>query len=99
MRIRHPNVFVDLNPYVLITVAIKYVEKQVQAAGTLSTPRPGEIFMLIFFLDTAWVCSDDCAKPFLVVEDMYNMEGPETKPCALGLEKVIRYTFMNCVSC
>lgn len=30
MRIRHSNVFVDLNPYVLITVAIKYVEKQVQ---------------------------------------------------------------------
>lgn len=53
MRIRHPNVFVDLNPYVLITVAIKYVEKQVQAAGILSTPRPGEIFMLIFFLDMA----------------------------------------------
>lgn len=30
MGIRHPNVFVDLNPYVLITVAIKYAEKQVQ---------------------------------------------------------------------
>lgn len=55
--------------------------------------------MLIFFLDMAQVCTDDCAKPFLIVEDMYNMEDPETKPCALGLEKVIRYIFMNCVSC
>lgn len=43
--------------------------------------------------------TDDYAKPFLIVEDMYNMEGPETKPCALVLEKVIRYIFMNCVSC